>query len=69
MMKTNMGSTDRVVRIIIAVAIAVLFFMNVISGILAILLLIVAGLFALTSLVSFCPTYLLFGISTKKKEV
>ncbi len=68
-MKTNMGSTDRVVRIIIAVAIAVLFFMNVISGILAILLLIVAGLFALTSLVSFCPTYLLFGISTKKKEV
>jgi len=68
-MKTNMGSTDRIVRIIIVIAIAVLFLTKVISGILAIILLIVAGLFALTSLVSFCPTYLLFGLSTKKKEV
>jgi hypothetical protein len=67
-MKTNMGSTDKMVRIIIAIVIAILFFTNVISGTLGIILLILAGVFVLTSLISFCPLYGLVGMNTKKKE-
>ncbi len=67
-MKKNMGTADRVIRTIIAVLIAVLYFTNVIGGTLALILGIVAVLFLLTSLVSFCPTYTLFGFSTCPKE-
>ena len=67
-MKANMGSTDKMVRIIIAIVIAILFFTNVISGTLGIILLILAGVFVLTSLISFCPLYPLVGMNTKKKE-
>lgn len=63
-MKKNMGSIDKTVRIILAAAIAVLFFTNVISGTVGIILLVLAGVFVLTSLVSFCPLYAIFGIST-----
>ena len=66
-MKQNMGSFDRIIRVIIAIVIAALYFANVISGTVAIVLLVLAGIFILTSLVSFCPLYLPFGISTKKK--
>ncbi|MCC7028850.1 MAG: DUF2892 domain-containing protein [Chitinophagaceae bacterium] len=65
-MKKNMGTTDKLVRIIIALTIAVLYFTNVISGTLAIVLGLLAIVFALTSLISFCPLYLPFGISTCK---
>ncbi len=67
-MKANMGSTDRIVRIILAVVIAVLYFTNVITGTLGLILLILAIVFLLTSLVSFCPLYLPFGLSTTKKK-
>ena len=67
-MKTNMGLIDRTVRILIAVAVAVLFFANVITGTLAIVLLVLSGVFLLTSIIGFCPLYLPFGISTKKKK-
>lgn len=67
-MKKNMGTTDRTVRIIIAAVIAVLFFTKVITGILGIILLVLAGVFLLTSLVSVCPLYLPFGLSTCAKE-
>ena len=63
-----MGTIDKVIRILIAVVVAVLFFTHVISGTLGIILLIVAGIFVVTSLISFCPLYLPFGLSTKKKE-
>lgn len=66
-MKTNMGNMDRMIRIIIAIVIGILFFMKVISGTLGIVLLVLAGVFLLTSLVSFCPLYTLFGINTCKK--
>lgn len=66
-MKKNMGTTDRIIRILAAVVIAALYFMHLISGTLAIVLLIVAGIFILTSFVSFCPLYLPFGISTRSK--
>lgn len=66
-MKQNLGSTDKVVRIIMAIVIAGLYFANIISGTVAIVLLIVAGIFIVTSFMSFCPLYYPFGISTKKK--
>ena len=64
-----MGIIDKVVRILAAVVVGVLFFANLSSGTVAIILLILAGIFILTSLVSFCPLYLPFGISTRKKQV
>jgi hypothetical protein len=67
-MKANMGTIDRVMRIIAAVVIAVLYFTNMISGTLAIILLVFAAVFILTSFISFCPLYVPFGLSTKKKE-
>ena len=67
-MKKNMGTIDKTIRILVAVSIALLYFTNIISGMAAIILLIFAGIFILTSFVSFCPLYLPFGISTRKKE-
>jgi hypothetical protein len=67
-MKKNMGTVDRVIRILIAVVIAILYFTHSISGTLAIVLLIVAGIFIVTSIISFCPLYYLFGLSTDKKK-
>jgi hypothetical protein len=67
-MKKNMGMIDITIRLVIAALVIVLYFTHVISGILAIVLLIFAGIFVLTSILSFCPLYLPFGISTRKKE-
>ncbi|MCX6230136.1 MAG: DUF2892 domain-containing protein [Bacteroidetes bacterium] len=67
-MKKNMGIVDKVVRILIAVVIGILFFTNVISGTLGIILMILAIVFLLTSLLSFCPLYLPFGIHTNSKK-
>ena len=67
-MKKNMGTTDKLVRILVAVVIAVLYFTNVISGTPGIVLLILAGIFVVTSLLSFCPLYIPLGLSTNKKK-
>lgn len=67
-MKKNMGTVDRVVRLIIAAIIAVLYFTGQISGTLAIVLGIVAIAFVLTSLIGWCPLYVPFKISTCKHE-
>ena len=63
-MKKNMGSTDKIIRVLIAAVIAVLFYTNVISGTLGIVLLALAAVFVLTSLINFCPLYAPFGINT-----
>ena len=65
-MKQNMGSTDKGIRVLIAVAIALLYFFNVIEGTLAYVLMAVAIVFLLTSFVSFCPLYTLLGMNTCK---
>lgn len=67
-MKTNMGTIDRVVRLLVAVAIAALYMLNIIIGTVAILLLVLAGVFVLTSLVGFCPLYMPLGINTCAKK-
>jgi K+-transporting ATPase A subunit len=67
-MKKNMGTADKVIRTLVAIIIAVLYFAGEISGTTAIVLLILAAVFVLTSLIGTCPLYLPFGISTRKKE-
>lgn len=59
-----MGSTDKTIRLILAALFAVLFFTNVIGGIVGYVLLALGGIFVLTSLVSFCPIYALVGLNT-----
>ena len=66
-MKKNMGTVDRVLRTIIAIAIGVLWYTNRISGTLAIILGIAAVAFLVTSFVSWCPAYMPLGMSTCKK--
>ena len=63
-MTTNMGSTDKIIRILAAVVIAALYFTNTITGTLGIVLMVLAVVFLLTSLTGFCPLYKIFGIST-----
>jgi len=67
-MKKNMGSSDRIARFVIAAIVAVLYFTNVITGTLGIVLLVIAGVFVLTSLISFCPLYTILGINTCKTK-
>lgn len=68
MMKKNMGMVDRVIRLAVVVLIAALYFTGQISGVLATVLGIVAVAFFVTSLISWCPTYVPFGISTRKSS-
>jgi uncharacterized membrane protein len=67
-MKKNMGSADRISRIIFAIVIGVLYFTNAIEGTAAVVLGAMAIVFLLTSLISFCPLYTVFGFSTCKKK-
>lgn len=64
LMKKNMGSTDRFVRLGIAIALFSLYYANVIEGILAYILLSIAAVLVLTTFISFCPLYTLLGIKT-----
>lgn len=61
-----MGNTDRVVRLLLAAVMVVLYFTNTVTGTLGIVLLVLAGVFILTSLISFCPLYTLIGLNTCK---
>jgi hypothetical protein len=63
-MKKNMGAADKSIRILVAAIIGVLYYMGTISGTLGIILLVLAGVFVLTSFISFCPLYAPFGITT-----
>lgn len=61
-MKHNMTSTDRIIRVIIAVVISVLYISNMITGAWAILLMVLSIIFLLTSFINFCPLYTILGI-------
>jgi hypothetical protein len=71
-MKKNMGSTDKIIRIILAAVLIGLYATNMVSGTLGYVFLAFAAIFVLTSLISFCPLYPLFGLNTcpaeKRKE-
>lgn len=63
-MKKNMGNADRVIRLLLAAVFAILYFTNTVTGTLGIVLLVLGGVFVLTSLISFCPLYSLVGLNT-----
>ncbi len=64
-MKINMGLIDRIVRIIIAIGIVILYFSSAINGVWAVILLVVAGIFLITSVIGFCQLYTVFKWNTK----
>ena len=68
-MKKNMGTADKLIRILVALAIVALVLAHAITGTVAVILLILSGVFVLTSFISFCPLYYPFGISTRKKNL
>jgi len=63
-----MGSTDRGIRILLAIIMGGLYFTNIVTGVLGVVLLVLAVVFLLTSFVSFCPLYTLFGFNTNKTK-
>jgi hypothetical protein len=67
-MKQNVGTTDKSIRVLMAIVIAILYFTDVISGTLAIILGIIGVALVITSLFSFCPAYAILKMSTAKKE-
>lgn len=66
-MKKNMGNMDKLIRVIIAAVLGVLYFTGTLTGTIGLILLIVGGVFLATSAISFCPLYTLIGINTCKK--
>jgi len=65
-MKRNMSNTDRIVRVLISALFAYLYFGGIVTGILGIVLLVLAGVFTLTAVIAFCPLYAPFKLSTYK---
>ena len=67
-MKKNMGNADRIIRIVVALVIAALYLTGIIEGTIGVIALVLAAVFLLTSIVSFCPLYLPFKINTGASE-
>lgn len=67
-MKVNIGSSDKLIRLAIALVLIFLFYLEVITGTLGIIALILAFVLTITSLINFCPIYALFRINTSKKK-
>ncbi len=67
-MKRNMGAADRVIRIVLAAAVAVLYFTHQLSAVAGIVLGIVGAIFLVTGIVGVCPLYMPFGLSTRKRK-
>ncbi len=63
-----MGSADRAIRLIVAAIVFYLYYNGTVSGTMGIVLMVLAGVFVLTSLVSFCPLYTLVGMNTCKTK-
>lgn len=67
-MKKNMGKTDRIVRVLLSIILTSLYAFNIVEGVMGVLLVILSGIFLLTSFVRVCPLYMPFGIKTNKNE-
>lgn len=67
-MKKNMGALDKTIRIVLALLFVILYATGSVSGTWGIILLVLAAVFIVTSLMSFCPLYLPLGISTKRSK-
>ncbi len=66
-MKTNMGSIDKIIRVIVSILLVILFSTDVIQGTMGWVVIAIAAVFTLTSIVGYCPIYSIFGFNTKKK--
>lgn len=67
-MKKNMGTLDRLLRVVVALIIGVLFYLGKLEGMVGYVLVLLAGVFLITSIFSFCPLYIPFGINTCEKK-
>ena len=67
-MKANMGSLDKAIRVILAIVFAMLYITKAVEGTVGLVLLVLGGVFLLTSIISFCPLYTIVGINTCKKK-
>jgi hypothetical protein len=67
-MKKNVGSIDKIVRLLLAALFIILFFTHVVVGVFGYILLALAAILILTSLFSFCPIWMLFGVKTCKTK-
>ena len=67
-MKANLGTADRIIRLLLAAALLAMYFLHVVEGTTAIILLIVGALLAVTSFMSFCPIYYALHLRTNKKQ-
>lgn len=67
-MKSNMGNTDKIVRIIAAILFFMLFFTGSVTGMLGTVLLVLGGIFLVTSIIGFCPIYAMLGLRTNAKK-
>ncbi len=67
-MKENMGSIDKTIRVLLALVFIALYFTGMLSGTLGVVLLVLSGVFMLTSFIGVCPLYVPFGISTCKQK-
>lgn len=67
-MNKNVGSADKIVRIILAAIFAALYFTGTVTGTLGLVLLVLGGIFVVTSLISWCPIYAIVGLRTRPKE-
>jgi hypothetical protein len=66
-MKKNVGSADKIVRLLLAAIIIILYVFNVVSGLFGYILLALSAVFIITSLINFCPLWAIFGVNTCKK--
>ena len=67
-MKSNMGSADKAIRIVLAIVFAGLYITKLVEGKVGLALLVLGGVFLLTSIISFCPLYTLLGMNTSEKK-
>ena len=68
LMKSNMGSADKAIRIVLAIVFAGLYITQLVEGTIGVVLLVLGGIFLLTSIISFCPLYTILGINTCEKK-
>lgn len=67
-MKRNVGSIDKILRVLLALLFGTLYFTGMITGILGLILLVLGGIFMITGFISFCPIYAIFGINSCEKD-
>jgi hypothetical protein len=67
-MKKNVGSIDQIIRYLLAALFIILFFTNVVSGVLGYILLALAAIFIVTALLNFCPIWWIVGVRTNKAK-